>query len=376
MSLLTDDQKLIQDTARSFLAEEGSIAKQLRHWRDTGCSDGFGTDLWKQFAELGLTGICIPESAGGAGMGATEAGLVLEEIGRNLTPSPFLTTAVAAVCALEGSAQAERWFPGILAGETVAALAIDEGKHHYPAGIALEAKRSGNGFALSGRKQFVVHGASADVLLVAARTAGSPGETQGITLFAVERGASGLDVDNVTLADSSKAARLNFDNVQVDADAVVGEVDGGWTPLAHALGAGRAGAAAELVGVAAGASDMTFEYLKQRKQFGKLIGEFQTLQHRAAHLYSEIEIARAAAFKAAELLDAGDPRAELMVSVAKAKAGRSAALAVQEGVQMHGGIGMTDEHDIGLYMKREAVLSELFGSARFHAARVAELSAY
>ena len=376
MALLTDDQKLIQDTARSFLADEGSIAKQLRHWRDTGCSDGFGTALWKQFAELGLTGICIPESAGGAGMGASEAGLILEEIGRNLTPSPFLTTAVAAVHALHGSAQAERWFPGILAGETVAALAVDEGKHHDPAGVALEAKRSGNGFALSGTKQFVVHGKSADVILVAARTAGSPGEAQGITLFAVEKGVNGLEVENVALADSSKAARLTLDNVEVDADAVVGEVDAGWSPLARALNAGRAGAAAELVGVAAGASEMTFDYLKQRKQFGKLIGEFQALQHRAAHLYGEIEIARAAAMKSAELLDAGDPRAELMVSVAKAKAGRVSALAVQEGVQMHGGIGMTDEHDIGLYMKREAVLSELFGSPRFHANRVAEFSGY
>ena len=376
MALLTDDQKLIQETARQFLAEEGGIARQLRHWRDTGCSDGFGTALWRQFGELGLTGICIPESAGGAGMGAVEAGLVLEEIGRNLTPSPFLTTAVAAVRALEGTAQADRWFPGILAGEAVAALAIDESKHHDPAGIALEAKRSGNGFALSGAKQFVVHGASADLILVAARTAGGPGESDGITLFAVEKGASGLEVDNVTLADSSRAARLKFDNVEVDADAVIGEVDDGRAPLTRALGAGRAGAAAELVGVAAGASAMTFDYLRQRKQFGKLIGEFQALQHRAAHLYGEIEIARAAAMKAAELLDAGDPRAELMVSVAKAKAGRSAALAVQEGVQMHGGIGMTDEHDIGLYMKREAVLAELFGSPRFHANRVAELSGY
>jgi alkylation response protein AidB-like acyl-CoA dehydrogenase len=376
MTLLSDDQKLIQETARQFLAEEGSIARQLRHWRDTGCGDGFGTALWKQFGELGMSGVCIPESAGGAGMGAVEAGLVLEEIGRNLTPSPFLTTAVAAVRALQGSAQAERWYPGILAGETVAALAIDEGKHHDPAGVALEAKRSGNGFSLSGAKQFVVHGKSADVILVAARTAGSPGETEGITLFAVEKGADGLEVENVTLADSSKAARLKLDGVQVDADAVIGEVDAGWAPLRRALSAGRAGAAAELVGVAAGASAMTFDYLKQRKQFGRLIGEFQALQHRAAHLYGEIEIARAAAMKAAELLDAGDDKAELLVSVAKAKAGRVAALGVQEGVQMHGGIGMTDEHDIGLYMKREAVLAELFGNPRFHANRVAELSGY
>jgi len=376
MMTLTDDQRMLQDSVRPFLAEDGAIKTQLRHWRDTGCTDGYGSDLWKQFAELGLTGILIPEAQGGAGLGAVEAGVVLEEIGRNLTPSPFLTTAVAAVRALDGSGQAGRWFPGILSGDTVAALAIDEGKHHDPAAIALAAKRQGNGFVLSGAKQFVVHGNSADVVLVAARTAGSPGETAGLTLFAVEKGASGLDVDLVTLADSSKAARLRLDNVTVDADAVVGEVDGGWTPLSRALNAGRTGAAAELVGVAAGASEMTFEYLKQRKQFGRLIGEFQVLQHRAAHLYGEIEIARAAALKAAQLLDSGDERAELFISVAKAKAGGVSALAVQEGVQMHGGIGMTDEHDIGLYMKREAVLSELFGSPRFHAARVAELSGY
>jgi alkylation response protein AidB-like acyl-CoA dehydrogenase len=376
MMTLTDDQRMLQDTVRPFMADAGAIKAQLRHWRDIGCKDGFGHGLWKQFAELGLTGILIPEAQGGSGLGAVEAGLVLEEIGRNLTPSPFLTTSVAAVRALEGSAQAERWFPGIVAGETVAALAIDEGKHHNPAAIACGAKRSGNGFVLSGTKQFVVHGASADVILVAARTAGSPGDSEGVTLFAVERDAKGLDVDNVALADSSKAARLKLDSVEVDADAVVGEVDGGWGPLSRALNVGRAGAAAELVGVAGGASEMTFEYLKQRKQFGKLIGEFQALQHRAAHLYGEIEIARAAALKAAQLLDAGDPAAELFVSVAKAKAAKTSALAVQEGVQMHGGIGMTDEHDIGLYMKREAVLSELFGSPRYHANRVAELSGY
>jgi alkylation response protein AidB-like acyl-CoA dehydrogenase len=376
MMTLTDDQRLLQDSVRPFMSEEGAIKTQLRHWRDTGCTDGFGTALWKQFAELGLTGMMIPESEGGAGLGIVEAGVVLEEIGRNLTPSPFLTTAVAAVRALEGSAQAERWFPGIVAGETIAALAIDEGRHHDPARVALGAKRQGNGFVLNGAKQFVVHGNSADVILVAARTAGSPGDVDGLTLFAVEKGAGGLEIENVALADSSKAARLNFDNVAVDADAVVGEVDGGWAPLSRALNAGRAGAAAELVGVAAGASEMTFDYLRQRKQFGKLIGEFQALQHRAAHLYGEIEIARAAALKAAQLLDAGDDKAELFVSVAKAKATRVSALAVQEGVQMHGGIGMTDEHDIGLYMKREAVLSELFGSPRFHANLVAELSGY
>jgi alkylation response protein AidB-like acyl-CoA dehydrogenase len=376
VALLNDDQKMLQETAASFLAEEGAIAKQLRHWRGIGCKDGFGHGLWKQFAELGLTGICIPEEHGGLGLGAVEAALVLEQIGRNLTPSPFLTTAVVAARAIAGTAHAERWYPAILSGEAVLALAIDENRRHAPENTALTAQRRGNGFVLNGAKQFVVHGASADMILTAARTAGAAGERDGISLFAVPKDASGLEVDNVSLADSSKAARLNFSDVELDADAVVGEVDAGWGPLDRALNSGRAGAAAELVGVAAGASAMTVDYLKQRKQFGKLIGEFQALQHRAAHLYGEIEIARAAALKAAELLDSGDEQAELMVSAAKAKAASAARRAVQEGVQMHGGIGMTDEHDIGLYMKREAVLGELFGDVYYHRNRVAELSGY
>ena len=376
MTVLTDDQKMLQDTAASFLADEGSIAKQLRHWRDIGCSDGFGHGLWKQFAELGLTGICIPESHGGLGLGATEAALVLEEIGQNLTPSPFLGTAVVAARAIEGTGHADRWYPGILAGEAVLALAVDEGARHAPERTALEAKRQGNGFVLSGQKQFVVQGASADMIVTAARTAGSPGEAEGITLFAVPKDVTGLEVENVGLVDSSKAARLAFVDVQLDADAVIGEVDAGWAPLKRALAAGNAGAAAELVGVASGASAMTLDYLRQRKQFGKLIGEFQALQHRAAHLYSEIEIARAAAFKAAALLDEGSDKADLYVSVAKAKAADVANLAVREGVQMHGGIGMTDEHDIGLFMKRDAVLGELFGDLYYHRDQVARLSGY
>src|SRR3954454_5714580 len=376
MALLTDDEKMLQETAASFLSEEGSIGKQLRHWRDIECEDGFGHGLWKQFAELGLPVICIPESHGGLGLGTTEAALVLEEIGRNLTPSPFLITAVVATQAIEDTAHADRWYPGILSGGAVLTLAVDEGARHAPEQTTLEAQRKGNGFLLNGAKQFVVQGASADLIVTAARTAGSPGETDGLTLFAVPKDVAGVESENVAMVDSSKAARLIFANVQLDADSVIGEVDAGWQPLQRALSAGRAGAAAELVGVAAGSSAMTLDYLRQRKQFGKLIGEFQALQHRAAHLYAEIEIARAAAFKAAQLLDGGDGQAELYVSVSKAKAAEVANLAVREGVQMHGGIGMTDEHDIGLFMKREAVLGELFGDVYYHRNRVAELSGY
>ncbi|MFL6786811.1 MAG: acyl-CoA dehydrogenase family protein [Sphingomicrobium sp.] len=376
MGLLTDDQKMLQETATSFLAEEGAIPRQLHHWREIGCKDGFGHGLWKQFAELGFTGICIPESHGGLGLGATEAALVLEELGRNLTPSPFLVSAVVATSAIGGTPHAERWYPSILSGEAVLALAIDESPRHAPEQTAMKAVRQGNGFVLDGTKQFVVQGASADMIVTLARTAGSAGERAGLTLFAVPKDAAGLKVENVALVDSSKAARLSFNGVQLDADAVIGEIDAGWEPLQRALGGGRLGAAAELVGVASGATSITLEYLRQRRQFGRLIGEFQSLQHRAAHLYSEIEMARAATFKAAQLLDCGDQQAELYVSVAKAKAADVANLAVREGVQMHGGIGMTDEHDIGLFMKREAVLGELFGDVYYHRNRVADLSGY
>ena len=234
----------------------------------------------------------------------------------------------------------------------------------------MRAERSGNGFRLSGRKQFVVHGASADVTLVAARS------DDGLTLFAVEKDSKGLEVEGVRLADSSIGARMTFNEVEVDADAVIGEVGGGEIVLSRLLKAGRAGAAAELVGVGTKSMDMTVDYLKQRKQFGKYIGEFQALQFRAAHLYSELEIARAATLKAQQLLDEGSEDSEAMVSVAKAKAGRASQLAVQEGVQMHGGIGMTDEYDIGLYMKRDRVLNELFGDAAYHADRLAKLKGY
>ena len=367
---LTEDQVMLRDTARDFMAAVGSIASQLRKYRDMNCKDGFGHGLWKQMAELGLTGILIDEADGGLGLGHVEAGIVLEEIGRNLTPSPFLITAVAVVEALRGTGLRERWLPGILAGETVAALAVDEGPKHRPDAIAMRAERSGNGFKLNGSKQFVVQGASADLIVTAART------DEGLTLFAVEKDSKGLEVEGVRLADSSIGARIDYRDVEVDADAVIGEVGQGEAVLNRVLNAGRAGAASEMVGLGSQAMTMTVDYLKQRKQFGKLIGEFQALQHRASHLYSELEIARSAAIKAQQLLDEGSGDAEAMVSVAKAKAGRASTLAVQEGVQMHGGIGMTDEFDIGLYMKRDRVLNELFGDPAYHADKLARMKGY
>lgn len=367
----TDEQNMLKDSVAPFMADSAPVA-HLRKLRDADDATGFSRELWKQFAEMGFTGILVPEEHGGLGMGHAEAGIVLEEIGRNLTPSPFLTTSVAAAAALSkaGGAQAARWLPAIAAGEAVIALAIDEGPKHRPDKIATTATRSGNGFRLDGTKTFVLHGHVADMLIVAAKT------DSGITLFAVPKDAAGLTADPRRLVDSSLASRVTLAGVEVDADAVIGEVDQGQDVLDTLMAAARTGAAAEAVGVGQGAMDMTLDYLKNRKQFGKLIGEFQGLQHRAAHLYGEMEVARAAVMKAQQLLDEKDAGAPVMVSVAKATAARAANLAVREGVQMHGGIGMTDEYDIGLYMKRERALTEFMGDAAYHTDRVARMLGY
>lgn len=374
---LNEDQQMLQDSAADFMKGEGSVA-HLRELRDKDCKDGFSHALWKQFAEMGFTGILMAEEDGGLGLGHMEAGAVLEQIGRNLTPSPFLSTAVAGVEALNagGKALREKHFPGILSGDKVLALAIDEGAKHRPDQISMAASREGNGFKLDGKKQFVVQGGSADTLIVAARTSGSAGDDKGLTLFAVDTSTTGLKRDGVRLVDSAMAAHVEFDGVVVDADAVIGEVDEGDIVLKQMLNAGRAGAAAETLGVGGGAMDITIEYIKGRKQFDKIIGSFQALQHRIAHLYSDLEIARATVLKAQQMLDEGSAKAEMMVSVAKAKSAKAASLSVKEGVQMHGGVGMTDEYDIGLYMKRDRALAEFLGDANYHTNLVAEIHGY
>lgn len=366
---LTDEQLVLKDMIRNFIAKKAPVA-HLRQLRDPGDEIGFSRALWRQFAEMGLASILLDEPSGGLGLGHVEAGIVLEEIGRNLTPSPFLTTAVTAVEALRGTGHAARWFAGIRAGLTIASIAIDEGPKHRDR-IALVAERCGAGFRLSGTKHFVLHAHVADLLIVAARTGGSIEDADGITLFALERNAPGVAIHTERLADASLVSQVDFQGAVVDREAVIGEVDGGRDRLARILLAGRAGVAAELVGVGAAAMSMTLEYLKQRKQFGVAIGSFQALQHRSAHLYSEMELAAAAVLKAQQLLDTAAEPADAAVSVAKAQSALASALAVQEGVQMHGGIGMTDQYDIGLYMKRQRTLAELWGDANYHADRIA-----
>lgn len=372
MSLVpNEEQSLLRDSARGFFATRAPV-QLLRQLRDTRDAQGFSREVWREAAEMGFAGLLIGEDAGGSGLGFAEAVIVMEEVGRNLSPLPLLSSAVVAASALKkaGGAKAAELLGRIAAGETMVALAVDEGPKHAPARIALAATRSGNGFVLDGAKTFVIDGHVADALIVAARS------QNGLTLFLVDPKTSGVSVERTIMVDAHNAARITFAGVAVDADAVLGEVDGGEKILEAALDAGRIAVAAELLGCGDEAFSRTIAYLKERKQFGKAIGEFQALQHRAAHLFSEMEVTRAAVAKAAQALDAAPDKASPLVSMAKARASATADLAVREAVQMHGGMGMTDALDIGLFMKRARVLQELFGDANFHADRVAALRGY
>jgi alkylation response protein AidB-like acyl-CoA dehydrogenase len=371
--LLTEEQTMLRDSARSFMSDKAPVS-QLRALRDNADALGYSPDVWKQFAEMGFSGVLVPEAQGGLGLGFVEAGVVMEEIGRNLSASPFLASSVVAVTALlqAGNAtQRAEWLPRLARAESIATLALEEHGKHQPHRVAMQAERSGGGWSLTGNKTFVIEGHVADLLIVAARTSEA-----GTTLFLVPRTAQGVSVERVIMVDSRNAARITFSKVHVPDAAVLGAVDGADAPLSVALDAGRAAASAEMVGIADEVFARTTEYLKARKQFGKLIGEFQALQHRAAALYVDIELARAATMGALQALDKDPASASRAVSVAKARAGTSATLAVQEGVQMHGGMGMTDAFDIGFFMKRVRALQEYLGDSHYHTEMLARGRGY
>ena len=375
--VLTEEQSMLRDSARGLIADRAPVA-HLRKLRDTRDADGFSRALWKEFASMGFAGILVPEDNGGSALGHVEAGVVMEEIGRNLTPSPFLSTALLGATALKraGGQRAGELLTRLAAGDLLIAFACDERSKHKPKHIETKAARAGNGFTLSGSKTFVIDGHVADYLIVTARTSGAVDDKDGVTVLLVDTKAKGVSVERTIMVDAHNAARITFDNVSVDADAVLGEVDAG-APLVEAvLNVGRACVASELVGVSEEAFERTVAYLKDRKQFGKAIGEFQGLQHRMSHLFCELEVTRAAVLKSLQMLDASAEKAAPYVALAKARACVSANLAVQEAVQMHGGIGMTDAVDIGLFMKRARVGQELFGDQRFHGDRIAKLRGY
>ncbi len=376
--VLTDDERMIRDSAEGFFAEHAPVA-ELRRLRDSRDPHGFDRALWARMAEMGFAGVAIPEAHGGAGLGMVAAGLIQEAIGRNLSLTPFLSTSILSATLLAKGGTAEQkaaLLPRIAAAEIVVALAADEAPRHAPAHIGTRAHASGNGFRLTGTKPFVLDGHVADRLIVAARTSGADSEPAGITLFLVDPKAEGVRVERRSLVDSRNAARVTLEGVQVDGADVLGAVGEGFALLEAALDAGRACLAAEMLGVADRSFALTTEYLRTREQFGRPIGSFQALQHRAAHLFCELELAKSVTLKALRALDEGDSRSAIFASLAKAKVGEVARLATNEAVQMHGGIGMTDDADIGFYMKRARAAAETFGDSAFHGDRIACLMRY
>ncbi|MBO6728718.1 MAG: acyl-CoA dehydrogenase family protein [Maricaulis sp.] len=376
--VLSEEAGMLKDAAKGFLADSAPVS-QLRRLRDEESADGFDRSTWKDMAEMGWTSVLVPEEHGGVAMGHVAAGVIAEEMGRTLTASPYLSTAIMGATALSrfgSDAQKGEWLPRIAAGDAITAVAVDEGRKHNPVNVTTQAERSGNGFKLTGAKSFVAEGHIADMLIVSARTAGGDAEEEGISLFLVPQDAAGVKIQRASMVDSRNSARIELDGVEVDADALLGEVDAGYKPLESILDSGRAGLAAEMSGSAQECLHQTVEYLKERKQFGEIIGTYQGLQHRAAHLYSEIELGKSIVLKTLQTLDMAPDHAAMMVSAAKSKMGQVAQLAAQESIQMHGGIGMTDEYDIGFFIKRVRVAEALFGDANYHTDKFARMRNY
>jgi len=375
MAALTEEQSMIRDQAKSWVAEQSPVRK-FREMRDGKVEHAFLPGTWASMIEMGWTGIIVPEQYGGSDLGYLTFGIVLEEIGRHLVASPLFASALAGASAilLGGSAdQKQRYLPGVVEGNEILTLACEEGPRHAPAQVALEAERSAGGFSLGGAKTYVQEGMSATSFIVSARTSGRPGDTKGITLFLVPADAGGISRTRLSTVDSRGYANLTLNDVRVDEDAMLGKLDEGYELLEAILDRARAGIAAEMLGTGAQAFDMTLEYLKTRVQFGRVIGSFQALGHRAADLFSEMELARSCMEAALQAIDAGADDIAEACSLSKAKTGDFIHHMSNQLIQIHGGIGMTDEFDAGFYLKRARVLEAAFGNQAYHRDRYARL---
>jgi alkylation response protein AidB-like acyl-CoA dehydrogenase len=378
MAVLNEEQSMLRDAAKSWTQEKSPVTA-FRKMRDSGVEIGYDVNAWNEMAEMGWAGVIIPEEYGGSAFGYLSMGLILEELGRTLTASPLIASGVGAASALVlggSDAQKSEWLPKIADGSVVGALAVDEGPHHAPEKVALAATKSGAGYSLSGTKTFVIDGLAANLLVVSARTSGKPGDKDGITLFLVPADAKGVSRKRLALADSRGAANITFDKVEVGADAMLGAADKGWDVLEKTLDRVRAALAAEMLGAANQAFETTLDYLKVRVQFGQVIGSFQALQHRAAKMFTDLELARSAVEAALQAIDADSPDVPELVSLSKAKMGDVFHLVSNEMVQMHGGIGMTDAHDAGFYLKRARAAEAAFGSQSYHRDRYARINGY
>lgn len=370
--VLNEEQLMLRDSARDFLTDRAPVS-HLRALRDSGNTDGFSRKLWSEMVDLGWSAILVPEEYGGLDYGFTGMGILLEECGRTLTPGPLSGTAMTGVAALRfagSDAQCRALLPDIASGDHILALACDEGNPHDPGRVLAKAEDSAGGFRLTGTKTSVFDGHIADTFIVSAWNG------DGVSLFLVPADEPGVQVERYPALDTHAAANVSFDRVTLDRDKLLGAHGSGATLLDRVLDVARIGASAEMLGIAQESFQRTLEYLKDRKQFGQPIGSFQALQHRAAQLFGEIELCKSLVLKALQALDEGIEDCAELASLAKAKLSETAHLATTEAVQMHGGIGMTDDFDIGFFLKRYRILETTFGDRYFHLDRFARLRGY
>ncbi|WP_043342130.1 acyl-CoA dehydrogenase family protein [Belnapia moabensis] len=375
---LSSEARLIRDQAQAFFAERSPV-RALRQLRDSSDASGFSRPLWQEMTELGWPGFLVSEVHGGSEFGLLGLCLVLEAAGRTLAPTPLLSTALIGASALllgGSAAQRQEHLSALAAGERLFALAMEEGAHHAPSHVQTRAERTDRGWRLNGEKRFVPDGGLADMLIVTARTVGEAGNADNISLFLVPAATPGVTVSRRVMVDSRNAAAIRLDAVELGEDALLGEADAGMAVLEPLLDRAYVGLAAEMLGLAGEAFDRTLQYLKDRRQFGVPIGSFQALKHRAGLMFCELELLRSAVLGALEALEAGAPEAALLSSAAKAKACDAVWLIGNEAIQMHGGIGMTDEHEIGFFLKRARVAQQTFGDGPFHRDRYASLMGY
>ena len=379
--VLSEDQQLLKDSAKNF-CEQNAPVSVLRGLRDSKDEQGYDQTIWSQMIDLGWAGMAIPEAYGGFDFGYGGLGVVLEETGKTLVSSPLISTVLAgatAIVQLGSETQKQDLLPKIVAGELLTAIALDEHVIHNPSKIATTATRIEDGYSLNGSKTFVLDGHIANMLIVVARTSGETDSEQGISLFLVDANAKGLNVARTIMVDSRNCSNIQFNNVAVAEDALLGELDQGFNGLDTVLDIARIGIAAEMLGSMQTVFESILEFLKQREQFGVLIGSFQGLQHRAAEMYSEIELCKSAVRAALAGLDDPDTtQAEIaeLASMTKAKLSEVFFLVSNEGIQMHGGIGMTDEFDVGFFIKRARVAQQFLGDASFHRDRYATLNGF
>ena len=374
--VLNEEQQMLCDSAKDFATNRTPV-NHFRSLRDNNDPLNWDKDVWKEMVDLGWSGILIPEEFGGSDFGLAGISVIMQEVGKTLTPSPLFATAVMGASAINTFGTQEQkaeYLPKIAAGKITTAIAIDEESHHAPFNSIAQAELVGDEWVLNGKKKFVVDGASADILIVLARTSGVKGDKAGLTLFIVDANHTGVEIIKTDMADCRNYANIVLDNVTISKDALLGDQESGGEAIDKVLDEGRIALSAEMLGNSEAAFEMTLNYLKERKQFGVLIGTFQALQHRAAEMFCEIELTKSAVMAAMQGADENNNDLQRMASLAKSIAGETLYLVSNESVQMHGGIGVTDEYDIGFYMKRARVAEVIFGGANFHQERYANLS--